>query len=280
MNDKQDRTTETLEAKTQTPLQTETPAVEAASAPKAEKPAPAEKPVSADEPMDEKEEINKLLDEGYTVKQIIELGFNRRTTYHYAKLRVKADNEPSSTPPARDNTLAIRKERESVLPEWLEPDVAEIFDGNLRDRKIFMAGMSVPMMGLRMFSETIKPLTELLSTWQKGQAEAARAMQGSGAETAQLAVQQVISQMMPKILGAVREQAADRSPDPMGAMMTRLIEPYLQNMMGTFMGGFGMMPPQPGQPPQPGPAQGQPPSSGTTGRQISKEEMEEAFNDE
>ncbi len=148
-----------------------------------------------------------------------------------------------------------------------------------------MAGMSVPMMGLRMFSETIKPLTELLSTWQKGQAEAARAMQGSGAETAHLAVQQVISQMMPKILGAVREQAADHSPNPMGAMMTRLIEPYLQNMMGTFMAGFGMpgmgvMPPRPGQPPQPGPAQGQPVSSGTTDRQISKEEMEEAFNDE
>ena len=89
--------------------------------------------------------------------------------------------------------------------------------------------------------------------------------------------------MMPQILGAVREQAADRSPNPMGAMMTRLIEPYLQNMMGTFMAGFGMpgmVPPRPGQPLQPGPVQGQPPSSGITGRQISKEEMEEAFNDE
>ncbi len=262
MNHKEDRDLpEESETKTETADQGETQA-------------------DADEPMDEKTEINKLLDEGYTVKQIIELGFNRRTAYHYAKLRVKADKEPSSTPPARDSTLAIRKERESVLPEWLEPDVAEIFDGNLKDRKIFMAGMSVPMMGLTMFSETIKPLTELLSTWQKGQAEAAREMKGSGYETAQMAVQQVISQMMPQILGAVREQAADRSPNPMGAMMTRLIEPYLQNMMGTFMGGFGMMPPQPRQSAQPGPAQGQSPSSGTTGRQISKEEMEEAFNDE
>jgi len=271
MNDKQDKDiseeSET-KAKTDTASATETEA-------------------DADEPMDEKTEINKLLDEGYTVKQIIELGFNRRTVYHYAKLRVKADKEPSSSLPARDSTLAIRKDRESVLPEWLEPDVAEIFDGNIRDRKIFMAGMSVPMMGLRMFSETIKPLTELLSTWQKGQAEAARAMQGSGAETAQLAVQQVISQMMPQILGAVREQAADRSPNPAGAMMTRLIEPYLQNMMGTFMAGFGMpgmgMTGTPGQPVQP--KTGQPPqqagpgfkSTGPGFKQATKDEIKEAF---
>jgi hypothetical protein len=249
----------------------------------------AETEADADETMDEKTEINKLLDEGYTVKQIIELGFNRRTAYHYAKLRVKADKEPSSTPPARDSTLAVRKEKESVLPEWLESDVAEIFDGNVRDRKIFLAGMSVPLMGLRMFSETIKPLTELLSTWQKGQAEAAREMKGSGYETAQMAVNQVISQIMPQILGAVREQAVERSPNPMGAMMTRLIEPYLQKMMGTFMAGFavpgvGMMPPQPGQPFPGQPSQqglsGAGPAFGTATRKVSKEEMEDAFNDE
>jgi hypothetical protein len=153
-----------------------------------------------------------------------------------------------------------------------------------------MAGMSVPMMGLRMFSETIRPLVDLLSTWQKGQAEAARAMQGSGYETAQLAAQQVVSQAMPQILGAVREQAVDRSPNPMGAMMTRLIEPYLQNMMGTFMAGFGMpgmgIVPPPGQPPpgqpyrppasagfQPGPQPSGP------SKEASKEDIEEAFND-
>jgi hypothetical protein len=172
-----------------------------------------------------------------------------------------------------------------VLPEWLEPNVAEIFDGNVRDRKIFLAGMSVPMMGLRMFSETIRPLVELLSTWQKGQTEASRAMQGSSQETVQLAVQAVISQMMPQILGAVREQAADRSPNPVGAMITRVMEPHLQNMFGSLMAGFGMgmAPPPgqpvPGQPYQQGPP-GQAPIFGTQTRKISKEEMEEAFNDE
>ena len=232
------------------------------------------------------QEVDELLEEGLAQKEIEARGYSPSLVRQRIRKRVKAGKEPSS-PRVRDNTLAIRKERESVLPEWLEPDVAEIFDGNIRDRKIFMAGMSVPMMGLRMFSETIKPLTELLSTWQKGQAEAARAMQGSGAETAQLAVQQVISQMMPKILGAVREQAADRSPNPAGAMMTRLIEPYLQNMMGTFMAGFGMpgmgMTGTPGQPVQP--KTGQPPqqagpgfkSTGPGFKQATKDEIKEAF---
>ena len=235
------------------------------------------------------QEVDELLEEGLGQKEIEARGYSPSLVRQRIRKRVKAGKE-SSQPSTKDGSLAIRKEKESVLPEWLEADVAEIFDGNLRDRKIFMAGMSVPMMGLRMFSETIKPLTELLSTWQKGQAEAARAMQGSGIETAQLAAQQVISQAMPQILGAVREQAVDRSPNPMGAMMTRMIEPYLQNMMGTFMAGFGMpgmgmMPPPgqvpPGQPYRPPASPGFQPGPQSPGqtKEASKEDIEEAFND-
>ena len=151
-----------------------------------------------------------------------------------------------------------------------------------------MAGMSVPLMGLRLFGESIKPLVELMSTWQKGQAEAARAMQGSGIETAQIAAHQVLAQAMPQILGAVKENSVAASPNPVGSMMTRMIEPYLQNMMGTFMGGFampgaGMMPPgqvppnQPFQPPaSPGFQQGPQPSRPT--KEASKEDVEEAFD--
>ena len=240
------------------------------------------------------QEDDGLLEEGFTQKEIEARGYSPSLVRQRIRKRVKAGKEPSSSP-IRDNTLAIRKERESVLPEWLEADVAEIFDGNLRDRKLFMAGMSVPMMGLRMFSESVKPLTDLLATWQKGQAEAARAMQGSGIETAQLAAQQVLSQAMPQILGAVKSQAVTASPDPVGSMMTRMIEPYLQNMMGTFMGGMmpGMAPPgfTPTQGTQPNQAQttnqsGQPtpgpqPQSPHLGgvEQASKNEIEEAFDD-
>jgi len=236
------------------------------------------------------QEVDELLEEGFTQKEIEARGYSPSLVRQRIRKRVKAGKEPFAPTPSKDGALALRKEKGSVLPEWLEADVAEIFDGNIRDRKIFMAGMSVPMMGLRMFTETIKPLTDLLSTWQKGQAEAARAMQGSGTETAQLAAQQVISQAMPQILSAVREQGTSRSANPMGDMMVRLIEPQFQNLMGTFMGGFGMpgmgMMPPAGQAP-PGQTYRPPASSGNqpgpqpsgTASEASKEDIQEAFND-
>ncbi len=61
-----------------------------------------EAPEYGDEPIDERAEINRLLDEGYSVKQIIDLGFKRRTVYHYAKQRVKPENEPAGDSPTAD----------------------------------------------------------------------------------------------------------------------------------------------------------------------------------
>ena len=250
------------------------------------------------------QEVDELLEEGFSQKEIEARGYSPSLVRQRIRKRVKAGKEPFTATQSKDGALALRKEKESVLPEWLETDVAEIFDGNIRDRKIFMAGMSVPLMGLRMFSETVKPLTDLLSTWQKGQAEAARAVQGSGYETAHLAAQQVISQAMPQILGAVKEQAVDRSQDPVGSMMTRTIEPYFQQMMGSLMGGMmqfgqnpGMMPgmappgftPPQGVQPNSGhatnqsgqPTPGSQPQSPHVGgvEQASKNEIEEAFDD-
>ena len=244
------------------------------------------------------QEVDELLEEGLSQKDIEARGYSPSLVRQRIRKRMKAGKEPSSPSSGKDNTLAIRKEKESVLPEWLETDVAEIFNGNQRDRKIFMAGMSVPLMGLRMFSESVKPLTELLATFQKGQAEAARAMQGSGYETAQLAAQQVLAQAMPQILSTVKNQAVNASPDPVGSMMTRMIEPYLQQMMGTFMGGMmqfgqnpGMMPgmtPSGNVPPQgtqPNPSS----AANQAGQQrpgiqpgvepVSKDEIKEAFDD-
>ena len=250
------------------------------------------------------QEVDELLEEGLSQKEIEARGYSPSLVRQRIRKRVKAGKEPFATTPPKDGAIALRKEKESVLPEWLEADVAEIFDGNLRDRKIFMAGMSVPMMGLRMFSETVKPLTDLLSTWQKGQAEAARAMQGSGYEMAQLAAQQVISQAMPQILGAIKDNSVAASPDPVGSMMTRTIEPYFQQIMGNLMSNFmqfgqnpGVMPGMaspgfiPPQGVQPNPAQafnkGGQPTSGLGSQsqrvggveQASKNEIEEAFND-
>ena len=113
-------------------------------------------------------------------------------------------------------------------------------------------------------------------------------MQGSGYETAQMAAQQVLSQAMPQILGTVKSQAVNASPDPVGSMMTRLIEPHMQNLMSQMMGGFmgGMMPgmgmaPPPGQPYQQPPSPGFQPGTQQSGptKEASKEDIEEAFNE-
>jgi hypothetical protein len=185
------------------------------------------------------QEVDELLDEGLTQKEIEARGYSPSLVRQRIRKRAKAGKMPPPSSP-RDGSLLVRREKESVLPEWLETEVAEIFNGNTRDRRIFMAGMSVPLMGLRLFGEAVKPLTDLLNAWQRSQVEAARAIQGSGAEVAQLAAQQTLSSAMPQILSAVKEQAVNASPNPMGAMVTRLLEPYLQQMMSRFMGAFGM----------------------------------------
>jgi transposase len=98
-----------------------------------------------------KSRIIGLLQKGYTRSQLInDFDFAERTVDSAIKDYKEQEGgevaKDTSSSPGKDNTLALRKEKESMLPEWLETDVAEIFDGNLRDRKIFMAGMSVPLM--------------------------------------------------------------------------------------------------------------------------------------
>jgi len=191
----------------------------------------------------------------------------------------------------RDGVLAIRKEKESVLPEWLEADVAEIFDGQARDQRIFLAGMSVPLMGLRLFTEGVKPIIDLLATWQKGQAEAASAAQGSGIEMAK-AAGEAAAMGVGKYFEETKPWLA-ASPDPWRAMMFDTIRPFFQQMVGQLMGGFmrftpqgqvGVQPPSPsGQPGQADFRNTQPGQPGfqQSGRvqQASDDEVKEAFGD-
>ena len=222
-----------------------------------------------DKPRDEtiKDQIVSLLRKGYRRAQLIQdFGFAERTVdaaiSAYKELNkgnaedakgsgkpIADDEAPASqsknrgkgaTEPSRDGALAIRKEKESVLPEWLERDVAEIFDGQTRDQRIFLAGMSVPLMGLRLFAEGVKPIIDLLSIWQEGQAQAARAVQSSGTEIARATAQEVVSDITPQFMQALREASTASSPNPFASMLTRLFEPHLQQMISSLMKGFGM----------------------------------------
>jgi hypothetical protein len=258
-----------------------------------------------------KDRIIGLLVKGYKRAQLIQdFGFAERTVD--AAIRVykelgygNAEDAEGSNPGAddgasassskgrgkeaaggRDGSLAIRKEKESVLPEWLERDVAEIFDGQTRDQRIFLAGMSVPLMGLRLFAEGVKPIIDLLATWQEGQAQAARAVQGSGMDIARTAAQEAVSGMTPQFMQAMREAATASSPNPFASMLSQTIQPYLSqifaNMFGMFA-GFGQPPgmtPPGAPPPQGAPAGFQQPQPGQPGFQQPAPGFQEATEDE
>jgi len=178
----------------------------------------------------------------------------------------------------RDGTLAVRKAGESVLPEWLQTDVAEIFDGQVRDQRIFLAGMSVPMMGLRLFAEGVKPIIDLMATWQRGQAEAARAAQGSVVEAAQVAGEAAAGGVA-KFFMETKPWLAT-APNPMQAMMVDAMRPIFNQLLGQVIGGV-MRPTPQGQPgAQPG-QQGQPaPGQGAGFQPITDQEREEVFGGE
>jgi len=138
--------------------------------------------------------------------------------------------------------VAVRKESESVLPEWVARDVSEIFDGDAKSQRIFMAGLATPILGMRLFSEAVKPLVALLSTWQRGQAEAARAAQGDVIEAAKAAGQ--AGAMGVAAYFEEKKPWLATAPNPLLAMMTDTMQPFFQQALGGLMGT--LMRPSPG----------------------------------
>lgn len=125
-------------------------------------------------------EVDVLLEQGLSQHEIEERGYSPALVRQRVRKRVKAGKALTATS-GRDSALALRTEKQSVLPEWVALDIANLFDGSTRDQKILLAGISIPLMGLRLFRETVEPLTDLLSVWQQGQAQAAQATQGVSA---------------------------------------------------------------------------------------------------
>jgi len=257
-----------------------------------------------------RDRIIGLLRKGYNRRQLLnDFGFAERTVdaaikaykeltgenAHGAKEEADAsikDEESKSTgkqatgSKGRDGALAIRREKESVLPEWLEADVAEIFNGQARDQRIFLAGMSVPLMGLRLFAEGVKPIIDLLTAWQEGQARAAREAERTGIEMAQAAGEAAATGVGKFFMDTKPWLAA--APDPFQAMMADTMRPILQQVMGqviasvmriTSRGQVGLQPSAgTGVPPQGGSQSSQHRQPGGI-QEASNEEIKEAFND-
>lgn len=172
-------------------------------------------------------QVDALLERGYSQKEIRNQGYSPSLVRQRVRRRTKrlGKNPPASSNGNKEIALTI-KDKETVLPEWLEGQVSEIFDGSISQQKAFTAGMAIPLLGMRLFSESVKPLLELMKVYTAGQAEAAKAAQGGSQEV----VLETISTIMPQILGTVKDSAIAASPNPMAAMMVRLLEPIMGGM--------------------------------------------------
>jgi hypothetical protein len=114
--------------------------------------------------------------------------------------------------------------------------MVNIFDGDQRAQRIFMAGMSVPLMGLRLFSEGMNPFINLMTGWQRGQTEAAAAMQASYRKIAEEAAAGVAEAILPA-LEALKSAITASAPDPMRAMFANAMQP----LFGQAIGGFAQL---------------------------------------
>jgi hypothetical protein len=185
-------------------------------------------------------QVDELLEKGYSQREIVKQGFSGGLVRQRIRKRVKrlGKQPPASNGGGKKDEIALTiKEKETVLPEWLEGQVSELFDGSVAQQKAFIAGMAIPLLGMRMWAEGCKPLLELMRVDQARQAEAAKAAQGGSEDVAQ----RTVIAALPYFTDAMKEVAKINAPkeiNPVSAMMVRLMEPMLGNMFGGMFKGM------------------------------------------
>jgi hypothetical protein len=208
-------------------------------------------------------EVDHLLEEGLSQKDIEARGYSPSLVRQRIRKRLKAGKGASGSS-GRSGSLAVRKERELVLPEWVAAQL-DLFDGSERDKRIFMSGLTIPLLGLRLFCEAMEPFTRLLGTWQKGQSAAAAEAQGSSIQIAHEAAASAVEAIAPA-LDSLKTAITASSPNPMLSVLASVTEPFLKQAMGQLLGAF-----MPGKANQTG--------TESPGSTITKEEMEKVFHD-
>jgi hypothetical protein len=228
--------------------------------PKAEQPGP-----EAEEPMEEGIEINKLIDQGFSVKQIITLGFNRRTAYHYAKLRMKPENDPSNEadPLAKNATIMAGKHelmklgaRDVIPPESIVDAMVFPKDGSALE--VWKQGYSSclwQVLGVARLLQVLSAgqadiVTSQLQLWQEARGSSKEMAQEAAHQAANETAEQ-LAQYLDRKLEKAKEPApvaetptiADRMLGPMADVAGK----QMANMFGNMFGSPGQ-----GQPGQPG----------------------------
>lgn len=198
--------------------------------------------------IDEKAEINKLLDEGYSVKQIIDLGFKRRTAYHYAKLRVKPENEPITGSDAavgsnrRVKHEMIKLGSKDVIPPEAVMDVLHLpQNGDAVEvwRSGVIDGIGMLLLGARYSQLTAAGQAEVV----KNQLDIMREAKDSNKEIALQAAREtamemaeLIAQRIPKPEPSAKQpNITDRMLGPMADMAGK----QMANLFGRMF-GFNM----------------------------------------
>lgn len=191
----------------------------------------------------ETEAIDTLLLRGLSLGQVVNKGFARSTVRQRIKKLTKQGKLNNDKLPVKSDTTFTVSEKARIIPETLEREFESIFDGNERDRKIFMAGASLPLLGMRLFGESYKPILELLKANQQAQLDMAKANQNSSENVAA----ETVNQLMPQILASMEKQATIKQkvdiasvPNPMQGIMARQMERMMDRIMSATMPGTGV----------------------------------------
>jgi len=226
------------------------------------------------EPLNEKVEINRLLDDGYTVKQIVELGFKRRTAYHYAKMRIQPENEPagsgqgdgsSTGQPGKSKQELIKLGAKDVIPPEAVLEVLHLpQNGDAVEvwRRGVLDGVGILLLGARYAQLTAAGQADIV----KNQLDIMREAKDSNKDIAMEAARQVGDQFSQstmqsnqQILAALNNLALSQGKpaeaNPWQAMTAKLTEPLFAQAMQTFSASLFKAIPQPGMEQQPVPSQ-------------------------
>jgi hypothetical protein len=233
------------------------------------------------ESIDEGDEINRLLDEGYSVKQIIDLGFKRRTTYHHARMRMQPENDPSGSVQnngqgGKGRQELIKLSSKDVIPPEAVLDVLHLpQNGDAVEvwRRGVLDGVGFLLLGARYAQLTAAGQADIV----KNQLDIMREAKESNKDIALEAARQVGDQLgqatlqsNQEILAALRDVAAAQGkspePDPWKAMTVRLTEPMLGQAMQMLSTTLFKAFPQPGLGQQAVPVQQPPAQAGPSGQ--------------
>ena len=212
----------------------------------------AEKPaviVPEDEPINEKEEINKLLDEGYSVKQIIDLGFKRRTVYHYAKQRMNPENaavvgsgQANGTGGKTRQEMLKLGSKDVIPPEAVLEVIHLPRNGDAVEvwRRGVLDGVGMLLLGARYAQLTAAGQAEIV----KSQLDIMQEAKESGRDIAQEAAKQTaihvvnyLDERLPKAEDTTKEKAGGLSiPERMFGPIAEMFGKQMANMFARALG--------------------------------------------